>query len=616
MLTTIGQIIVNDALPEKYRDYNRIMDKDNADEVLRQIAENDPEQYGDASRKLNIAGSQASFNEGATLRLRDLAEVTPNRKDVFKYISQQEDEIDDNDELSPKEKKALKEELYSTASNTLSEDTYKKALSKDNPFALQVKSRARGSKGQLSGVLSTPGTYSNHKGEMVPVFIKRSYAEGLRPEEYWAAAYGGRVGVISTKTSTAKGGYLGKLISSAAIENVVTNEDCETGNGIPVKAHDADNLGAVLARDSGPFKAGTIINRQVLTGLKKAKIDDIVIRSPVTCGNTDGVCQICTGQREMNSFPPIGYHLGKVSASAVAEKVAQQALNTKHSGKRSKGHGFSGYEVIKNFTQAPKNYPDRAAIAQLDGAVTKIEDAPQGGKNIWVGDQLHHALTGMDPLVKVGDRVEAGDLLSDGIGNPAEIVKHKGIGEGRRYFTDKFTQFMRNSGLTTNRRNIEALSRSIVDHVTIDDEASAGNYLVGDTVRYSGWSKGYKPREGYRTVAAEKAVGKYLESPALHYSIGTRITKSVSDNLKKYGINDIDVHDEPPGVTPEFQSVTKNPEFSEDWMGQLGSSYLEKRLLQGVHRGAESDIHGINPLPGIAKAVEFGTPPPGTTSPW
>ena len=132
---------------------------------------------------------------------------------------------------------------------------------------------------------------------------------------------------MSTKTATAKGGAFGKLLSSSAISQVITRDDCETDGGLPVKVDDDDNIGAVLARPAGGYEAGTVITKNVLADLRKDKRhDEIVVRSPVTCGCKDGVCAKCAGIRETGGFPPIGYNLGTNAASAFAERITQGAL--------------------------------------------------------------------------------------------------------------------------------------------------------------------------------------------------------------------------------------------------------------------------------------------------
>lgn len=792
MITTVGQLIVNEALPEEYRDYTRTMGKDEADSVLARIASENPKQYPKVAHALMQIGRNAAFDEGMTLSLADL--VSPiERKSYFDMADLKEDEIDASD-ANDDEKSELKATLFAGINEIMSTNAFNNGLKANNRFALQVKSKARGSKAQFAALTTTPGTYSDHNGNMVPVFIRHSYAEGLDPEEYWSAAHGGRLGVLSTKTGTAKGGYLGKLLSAASMNIVVTKDDCGTPNGIPVNTDDKDNIGAVLARQAGEFAPGTVITAPVLASLKKQKIDDIVTRSVLTCSQSQGVCQQCAGKRENGSFPSLGYNLGQVAASALAEQVAQQALNcwakgtmvlmsdltskpiedikvgdtvmgadinghmskvnvtnvfdngnkecvktdfsidgyrnsgdvlsvtctldhkllcfntdtgkgyeaakpkilavgtksrryhamavsgsdlhqpisllisnifgdayyagtlnnsgfkrcaqtsagmlptfdievdnkdhlfvlangligsnSKHSGKKAAGTGFSGFDVIKNLATAPSTYPDRASVAELDGVVDSITEAPQGGTNIVVNGQTHFALPGMAIYVKPGDTVNAGDPMSNGVVNPSDVVRLKGLGEGRRYFADRFTQAFKDSGLGAHRRNIEAVSRAIVNHVEIDDEEAEGDGLPGDTVTYAHWASQYKPRPDAKYTPISGSKGRYLEEPYLHYSIGTQLSKPVVDNLAKFGYDKVLSHERKIGVTPKFVSVIRTPEYMDDWMARLGSSYLDSRLLKDVHTGAESDIHGLHPLPGLARATEFGEPPKGSISPY
>lgn len=614
-MTTIGQILVNDALPESVRDYGRTMDKDALDGVLARIASESPDKYVDIAHKLTQIGRHASFEEGTTLRLNDL-NAPVNLKPFMDYVNKEEDEIFKDKSLSDSDRQEALAMLYSATQDKIQGTVYDESLAVDNPFALQVKSKARGNKGQLTSLLATPGTYANTRGKMVPLFIKRSFAQGLRPEEYWSAAHGGRVGVVSTKQGTPKGGYLGKLLAAASLNVVVTGEDCGTSNGIPVPVDAGDNVGAVLAKDIGGFKAGTVLDKRALQQLQAKGVDEIVVRSALTCQQDKGVCQFCTGKRETGGFPEIGYNLGQVASSALAEQVAQTALSTKHSGKISKGRGFSGFEVVKNLATVPEVYPDRAALATKDGTVEKIEPAPQGGTNIWIDGEVHHALQDMDVFVKPGDKVEAGDILSNGVANPAEVINQKGLGEGRLYFANRFTSAFKDTGLGVHRRNVEAVSRAIVDHVELQDENGEDGHLPGDVVTYSSWSKTYKPRSDSQELETKRAVGGYLEQPYMHYSIGTRVTPTVSSRLLKHGYKNVLTNQKPVAIKPTAISLVKTPEYIDDWMAKLGSSYLESRLLKDVQTGAESDAHGLNPIPGVARAIEFGEPPKGSVSPY
>jgi hypothetical protein len=101
--------------------------------------------------------------------------------------------------------------------------------------------------------------------------------------------------------------------------------------------------------------------------------------------------------------------------------------------------------------------------------------------------------------------IEAGDVLSDGIPNPAIITEHKGVGEGRKYFVKAMADAIQSSGQRGHRRNIELLARGLINHVRLDEETD--DNVPGDVVPYSTLEHKYKPRPGHRVVTPEQAVG-------------------------------------------------------------------------------------------------------------
>ena len=287
--------------------------------------------------------------------------------------------------------------------------------------------------------------------------------------------------------------------------------------------------------------------------------------------------------------------------------------NTKHTGKKMTGKGhYQGFNMFTSLAKVPKVFPDRATISSVDGTVSKIEDAPQGGTYIFVTDpkgeeKRHYVAPGYELEVKVGDELEAGDQISDGVIDPSELVKYKGIGEARRYWANRFTQAIRDSGMAANRRNAEVLARTVMNTVRLNNEDEAGEGLPGDVVTYTRWSNGFKPRSGSAMVAPTVAsIGKYLEQPVLHYTIGTRITPSVIKTMKKFKVDRMMVNDTQPDVTPFMERIEDSNAEKPDWMARLGTTYLKSRLQEDVARGAKSYLHSTEPYPGIAKGVEFG----------
>ena len=234
MLTTVGQVLVNDALPPRFRDYGRVMDSNGIEQVLQQIAREAPEEYAAVTKRLMDVGNSAAFDTGTTIRMSDLRPAYDKRP-ILQALDIAEEKIRSDNTLTDAQKSEMIEKLYDKANSRIMEDTYNAELARKNQLALQVASKARGNKVQLAAFISTPGTYSDPSGKMVPMFIRHSFAEGLTPAEYWAGSFGARNGVVSTKTATAKGGAFGKLLSASAIAQVITEEDCGTDSGDRVR---------------------------------------------------------------------------------------------------------------------------------------------------------------------------------------------------------------------------------------------------------------------------------------------------------------------------------------------------------------------------------------------
>ena len=608
MLATPGQLLVNEALPPELRDYTRTLGQDEINGLLGQLAREYPERYREVCWKLVQLGRNAAFDEGSTITLNDLVPVV-DKQPLLDEVRRQEQAIRADTRLTQAQKDDAIETLYGEATKRLTDETYANALANNNPFALQAKYKARGNKNQLGAMLTSPGTYTDSDGKIVPIFIGSAYAEGLKPHEYWAAGYGARLGVVSTKLGTQKGGYLSKMMNSAAIDQVVTTDDCGTTGGVPVPVDDNDSIGSVLQSEAAGFKPGTVITKPVLDKIRASGEDEIVVRSPITCGCKDGLCKMCVGIRETGRFPEIGYNAGVNAASALGEQIAQNSLNTKHQGRRGDLGAYVGFDALKDLTMVPKAYDVKASVSPVDGTVSAIEDAPQGGQYVVLDgdrDSKIYVPPALKVSVKQGDKIEAGDAVSSGLVSPADVVAHKGIGEGRRDFTNRFTQAFRDSHYGVNRRNVEILSRALVNNVMVENPDSEGDALPGDVVRYSAWASGYTPREGSAQVSLDRAVGQYLEAPVLHYTIGTRVTPSVVKSLKRHGCTEVLANRTAPGVVPHMVSVVDAPAYSGDWMARLGTSYLKDRLLEDAQHGARSELHSTNPIPSLAKGVELG----------
>lgn len=621
--TTLGQLLVNEALPPEMRDYDRVLTKKTMSGLATELAKNHPEKYREVMKRLHDIGRDAGYTtNGLSFGLKDIKPTLAARHVQLRMQNQMRDIFADR-RLDEKQRNVKLLELAQSAQQELLDKVYKEAEGQDNPLVHQIAGSGVGNKFQLNSILGADMQYLDHRGEPIPIPVLRGYSQGLRPVEYFAGAFGTRKGVIDLKTATADAGFYGKQLAQMTHRLLVTADDDDDTDeerrmaaeerGYPTDVDDPDNEGALLARAVGPYKRNTILTPKILRDLKESGAKDILVRSPIVGGPGDGgVYAKDVGYREKGRLPPVGDYVGIAAAQALSEPVTQSQISSKHSGGVGGAGAISGFKALNALVQVPKKYPDGAAHAQLDGRVQEIRPAPQGGHYVQINGQDHYVPTERELAVKKGDELEAGDVISNGMPNPSEIVRHKGIGEGRRYFVQAMRQVMGNSGITAHRRNIELLARGLVNHVRLTDEY--GDYVPDDVVPYSAIERNWTPREGSVAAAPSSLSGHYLEKPVLHYSIGTKIGKNVLSNLNKYGVKTVQAHKEPPPFQPEMVRGMANISNDPDWMTRMLGSYQEKGLMNSVQRGLSSDTAGSSYVPALAQGEQFGVT--GTTSGW
>jgi DNA-directed RNA polymerase subunit beta' len=607
---TVGQVLINSHLPTSMRNYSRILDKRGLDSLLEELAEKNPEKYREVTAALQDIGKDASYTtNGNSFGLAHLRKSLWARKSDLTVSKKLRSLLGDNNLTDERRN----EEILKLVGRVMSEQHDKildESLAENNPLALQVISGARGNKIDLSSLRGSDGLYEDHRFNPIPIPVIRSYSEGLTPLEYWAGTYGARQGVSATKFATRDAGFLSKQLNQVAHRTIVTAVDrdkvSETLQGLPVDVSDDESEGALLAHDIAGYKRNTILTPKILREMKKRRIKRILIRSPLVSGSPDGgIYARDAGIREKGRLPSIGENIGLVSAQALSEPLSQSQLSAKHTGGiAGSSKALSGFDYINQLVQVPKVFKGGASHAILDGRVQSVEKAPAGGHYITIDNEQHYVGSGYAVKVKVGDNVEAGDVLSEGTPNPSLVTKYKGIGEGRRYFVKAFREAIRDAGISGHRRNIEVLSRGLINHVKLTSEV--GDFAPDDIIPYSTLEHRYKPRVGFQSLKPKSAVGRYLERPYLHYSIGTRVRPSMIKDFDEFGVSSVDVHEEEPPFEPQMIRGMQNLQHDPDWVTRMFGSGLKSSLLRGVHRGGTSTTEGTSFVPGLAKAVDFG----------
>lgn len=586
MPTTIGRQLVNAALPDKWRDTGPLT-KSKLGQLLVGVARDNPNQYPDTVTKLKRLGDELSTLDGISVGLDDIAPRAAERDAALKPHF----------------------ETFNKAKTTQERDKALAAgfdamlnLAKNHPGTMgeMVRSGGRGSAPQLLRAVGAPVAVQDAKGGMVPWMIRRSYSEGLRPSDAWVAGVEARRNAVISNISVVDPGDLAKILVNNTGDQVITAPDCGTKNGIMMKGTDAHIVDRYLAGTN------TLITPQMASTFA-AEGKDVKVRSPMTCEASHGVCQHCQGLATNGQLNSIGTNVGVRAAQALAEPLTQFSLNAKHGGRVlsvDDEKRLEGVKGVRALLEIPTAFTHKAVLADQDGAVSKIEKAPQGGHYVSVGTASHYIPPDHRVTVNVGQSVYAGDMLCNGVPKPDEVVKYKGLGEGRRYLVDAMANVYKHSGSEIDKRHLEILAKSVLNHVQIVDPGQGDTFVKGDIVDYNRFQKEISASK--KTMAVNDAIGETLADRVLHHTAGTTVTAPMAEQLSSHGITTVPVAQQGPRAVPLMRPASRTPLLNPDWLSRLAHRYLKETLLEGIHKGDVSDIHGTSPVPAYVAGTQFG----------
>lgn len=619
MDTTVGSVVLNSILPEDMRDPYRVWTKKNTKKVLTELALKHPDQYKDISSQLVKFGYRAAYlTGGQSFGPDDMAEadVVPKIREQINKETQAILMKWYRKGVRSDDKRVTAEIVANTAKHTqqINDAIMKEREKQDSPVYHQAVGTGVQKPGNnaVNSIIGADLLYVDQNNRPIPMPVTHGYSHGLTPAEYFAGAFGTRKGVVDLQKATGDSGFLAKQLVQIAHREVVTADDSpdpydeNNPTGYPVDTDDPDNDGAYLAHPVGGYKRNTLLTPAILSDLKKKGHKRILIRSVTVGGPANGgIYSYDAGIREFGHRPATGDFVGISAVQAISEPITQSAISSKHSGGvmgADSGKSISGFQYLNQLLQVPRHFPGGAVHATTEGRVSKIEPAPQGGHYIYINGVRHYS--GMQqgsevPItVKVGDTVEAGDTLTDGIPNPAMVVKYKGIGEGRRAFINQFNSALKNAGQSVQRRNLEVLSRGLISYVKLNDEL--GDYAPDDILPYTMVAANWNPREDSVVRAPKDVEGYYLEKPVLHYTIGTKLRPSVIKELKEFGVKNVCAHKDPPPWEPEMIRGMTHVANDPDWGTRLLGGYQKNSLLEAARRGNTSYTEGTSFVPALA----------------
>ena len=590
MAQSLGQLLGNDILPDELQ-VSGPMTKKELYKRIYTMARRGPKDAADRIDRIRFLGHQLATTEGLSIGLDDIA-PDPRKK---KLLAPLMEKIKKTDDITKRQKIIL--------------DAEKKILplSPEHPGSMGEMMRA-GARGKPIQLMRTANAqiHANDPvtGSVIPWLIPRGYSEGLKPSEHWVANTEARTNLINARVAVTEPGAASKVLINNMNNIMILGEDCGTHNGIMMDTSDPNIMDRYLARSEAGFTRNTLVTPHVISKLRnKRKL--VMVRSPMTCELNDGVCQKCQGLDERGQLHHLGTNIGIRSAQAISEPITQMQISARHGvrGETSDIRKVRGMEGLKQMMEIPKSFINKATLATSEGKIDLVERAPQGGFNIHAAAQKYYIPPGLSPIVREGQNVSPGDALSDGIPKPDEVVQFKGLGAGRKYMVERLNDIYRDRGIDLDRRHLEILARSHLNHVRIEEDPES-RFHPGEIVNYSTLLKSLA--DDVKEVPVKEAPGNVLAKGTLHHMAGTPVTQEMVKELVSNKIKNVIVSSSPPKISFFMRPLSRNPLLNPDWMARLGHRYLKETILEGAHTGQVSDIHGTHPVPAYAYGREFG----------
>ncbi|MGH7100553.1 MAG: DNA-directed RNA polymerase subunit beta', partial [Stellaceae bacterium] len=354
-----------------------------------------------------------------------------------------------------------------------------------NSVWMMADSGARGSAAQIKQLAGMRGLMAKPSGEIIETPIISNFKEGLTVLEYFNSTHGARKGLADTALKTANSGYLTRRLVDVAQDAIITEEDCGTTRGLPTRAvvESGEVIAPLAERILGRTAAvdlidplsgevvvagGTLIDEEVVARIEEAGIDEVMIRSVLTCETSVGLCAKCYGRDlARGTLVNIGEAVGVIAAQSIGEPGTQLTMRTFHiGGAAQRGAEQSSIEAAfdatvqianRNVVLTSKGVP---IVMGRNCEIVLLDDAGREKAR-------HRVPYGAQLLADEGSRVAQGERLVEWDPHTIPIITERG---GIAHYVDLIT------GVSMREEVDEATGISYV-HVTDWKQQQRGSDL-------------------------------------------------------------------------------------------------------------------------------------------
>ncbi len=508
--TTVGRLLFNGVLPKDYPYINHELDRKKMSDLIEDLIE----RYGIENipgimDKIKGFGFKYATHSGVTWGIDDV-KVPEGKKDLIergRLAAEAVAEQYAEGLLSEQERVAKSVEIWQGIKAEVEKLIPGTLGTKDSVYDMTV-SGARGSWGNLNQMAGMKGIIANVSGESLEFPITSNYMEGLTPLEYFITTHGSRKGLTDTALNTAKAGYLTRRLFDVAQDEIITEEDCGTKEGTIISKKTASGIEVALSKsikgrflaadlvDSDGnviFKRGHLVTKKDAEAIDNAKVESALVRSPLNCKSINGLCATCYGVDLGNNKPvALGEAVGTVAAQAIGEPGTQLTMRTFHAG----GVASAGGDITAGLPRVEEIFEKRkpktpAIISHIDGIISEIKVlghdklivvTPEAGEP--KGKKLDNEYTvpsARTVLVKVGQSVKKGDIMTDGSADLDELFKYAGRQKTEDYIIHEVSKLYELQGAAVSHKHIELIIRQMFSRRRIKN-AGGTNFSRGDVV--------------------------------------------------------------------------------------------------------------------------------------
>lgn len=419
---------------------NRVVDKGQ----LRQLISWAFTNYGTA-RTAQVAdllkdlGFRFATRAGVSISVDDL-QIPPTKRELLEAAEETIRETEERytrGEITEVERFQKVIDTWNGTSEELKDEVVRHFRSNNplNSVYMMAFSGARGNISQVRQLVGMRGLMADPQGEIIDLPIKTNFREGLTVTEYIISSYGARKGLVDTALRTADSGYLTRRLVDVSQDVIIRELDCGTVRGIPLRSmKDGDRvliklktrlLGRVAAADVLHPQTGEVLaarnqpfSDELAEVLDSAAVEEVMVRSPLTCEATRSVCQHCYGWSLAHAkMVDIGEAVGIIAAQSIGEPGTQLTMRTFHTGGVFTGEMARQERArFEGTVRFPKKLRTRA-FRTRHGEDALVVDSVASTEVLLEGTdgqkQPFSILQGSTLLVRDGQKVKAGQILAE-----------------------------------------------------------------------------------------------------------------------------------------------------------------------------------------------------------